>query len=135
MHELWVARARFFSVLIWWISVRYFTIGLEYIFRLTDSAYHWRLFAWVSPVNIGVFLSVFGAIGIAAQVYLWFTCRVNMALTKLFAFGVCMHSIFRITVLLETHTPGDPLMILFLCDFLGMFFLLTGLPCKSTRCS
>lgn len=128
MHEFWEHRYRCFVSLVWWVSLRYFTIGWEYIFRLSDSSLYWEFFADVLPQAVGAYMVLVGAAGIASQIFAWRTRLLPVSLLRIFAIGVCLHSLFRISVLVQNKVYGDPLLILFMCDFGAMLFILLGLP-------
>jgi hypothetical protein len=136
MQNLWDSRLRYFSALIWWISIRYFSIGWEYIFHIGGSSHYWSGFADIAPSIVGAVMVAVGATGITSQLFSWWTGFINARLAIGFAMGVCATSLFRIAVLLQDHRFGDPLLILFLCDFLAMLLVLPGLPYrkKPLRC-
>lgn len=121
MGEFWQHR---YGAIIWWISIRYFFIGIEYFIGSAQTSFYW-LFGGIHPDAIGVWMLVAGAVGLFSR----YLCRHNWTIkaavcTQLFAFGVCVHSFFRLAMFALTGRLGDPLVVLFSCDLVAMFFML-----------
>ncbi len=130
VSDAWQARVKCYTALIWWISLRYFTIGFEYCFETPASEYYRNLFAQVSPQVVGIWLIMTGGIGIVSQIFSWRTELVHVKMVMMFAVGVSVHALFRMTVLGQAGLYFDPMFILFLCDFGAMSLILIGIPHK-----
>jgi hypothetical protein len=130
MGELWQHR---YGALIWWIAVRYIVIGFEYMLGLHQTMTYW-LFGGISPFVIGGWMLVVGTAGLVSRRLCqdgW-TPRA-MRFTQFFAFGVCVHSFFRLAMLIQSHLFGDPLIVLFSCDLFAMFGVLVKIQRSLSR--
>lgn len=121
MNEAWQHR---YGALIWWIAARYLVIGAEYFLGLHQTATYW-LFGGIPPQVIGGWMTLVGTAGFLSRYW----CRKFWNLksawaTKFFAFGVCVHSFFRLAMFLQTGRLGDPLVVLFSADLIAMFCVL-----------
>lgn len=127
-QSAWHHRVRCYTALIVWISVRYLIIGIEYALRGASGSPYWANFADVNPVVVGSWIALTGLVGIISQLKAWYTGFANCSLLRIFAMGVTMHSLFRMTLLLQHFGLADPLFVLFVCDFVAAAFILLGLP-------
>jgi hypothetical protein len=121
MGEFWQHR---YGALIWWIALRYFIIGLEYLFGSPQSMAYW-LFGGIYPAVVGTWMVLVGSAGLFSR----YLCRKSWTkkaavCTQIFAFGVCVHSFFRLAMFAQSWRIGDPLVVLFVCDLVAMFFVL-----------
>jgi len=94
-----------------------------------SSAIYW-VFAGVHPRLIGAWMLTVGLIGVASRILAHFWCISNLMITtliKAFAVGVMLHSAFRTYVLITHGLIGDPLLVLFVCDFFAMLAMMVHL--------
>lgn len=124
MNLFWEYR---YATLIWWITIRYLLIGLEFIFLGADSSNYWP-FGNVSPVILGYWMFIVGVVGMSSRFLCWKTwCNRASWSTMVFALGVAAHSMFRMAMLVQEHRIGDPLFVLFFCDTAAMFLMMIQL--------
>jgi hypothetical protein len=114
---------RYHSMFVWFITMRYIFIGLEYIILDPQTRRFWD-FAEVWPQTVGWWMLLTGLCGAASR-YACRNCWSKCArvLTGTFAAGVMIHSLFRITLLAQQHALLDPLGILFICDLAAASWL------------
>lgn len=132
MGDFWEQR---YGALIWWITIRYFVIGLEYLFGDPQSMSYW-FFGGVSPCVVGAWMVIVGLTGIHSRFlcrHVWTTRAARC--TQVFAFGVCVHSFFRLAMFTQAGLIGDPLVVLFFCDLVAMFLLLIQIQRRYHQCS
>lgn len=121
MGEFWEHR---YGALIWWVTIRYFVIGLEYLFGDKQSVAYW-LFGGVNPSIVGAWLTLVGGVGVISRMLCHHRWTLKSAVcTQFFALGVCIHSFFRLAIFIQSGLIGDPLVVLFACDLVAMFFML-----------
>lgn len=119
MSDVWANR---YGVAVWWIALRYFSIGLEYLLQIDQSRFYWVNFGTLNPSIIGAWLVAFGLLGILSRVL----CRKHIIpaaglITYIFVIGSLIYSLFRIAIFVQMRQIGDPLLVLFACDF-GLMF-------------
>lgn len=114
---------RYHSLFVWFISVRYILIGIEYICLAPESRRFWA-FGEIWPQVIGIWMLIVGLVGLLSR-YACAQCWTRRArkLTTVFIIGVIGHSLFRLTLLVQQQSAMDPMVILFGCDLAAVVWL------------
>jgi hypothetical protein len=133
VNYLWCHR---FAGFVWWVSARYFTIGLEYAFEAADSAGYWN-FGNLPPCVVGWAMVLAGLSGILSRMLCLSSrplIKLSMCSTFVFAgLGVAL-SLFRVAIMVQDGKWGDPLLVLFVCDAFGILNLLFRMHRPANMC-
>lgn len=114
-----------YTFFIWWVAVRYFSVGLEYLTGLFPKP--------VAPISldptvIGVWLVLLGLLGFAARLACWHgwnTCANR--LMHVFGVAVIAHALFRVGLMAQGKDVNTFIALLVAVDGASMIAMIRQL--------